>query len=195
MRRYDDDFVFGQVANQLANLMLLIGIKAIRRFIQNQDLGIMQDGLCQSYAPFEALGQGIDGLFANAAQVNVIQDLFHALLHFLARETADLGDKLKEPQHSHVRVAGCTFWQIPDKLLGSKRVGANIMTVDGHSARGGSQKTGDNLHGRGLASAVWTEEPKYLAFGHGETEVVHRRKMFKLPGYVTDFNHILIGLS
>ena len=50
----------GDAANQVAHRMFLIGIQAIGRLVQDQHLGIVQDGLGQPDPAAKTLGQGLE---------------------------------------------------------------------------------------------------------------------------------------
>ena len=47
--------------DQLADLVLLVGIEAVGRLVHDQHLGVVQDRLRQADAALEALGEGLDG--------------------------------------------------------------------------------------------------------------------------------------
>ena len=191
----NNDFVFGQIADQPPHMVLLVGVQAVGGFIQDQHLGVVQNGLSESHAAFEALGKRVNGLFADTAQINIVDNLFYPAVLLGAAITTNLGNKRQKLHDGHIRVAGRSFGQIADQGFGGHGVSGDVMTIDGDGARTGGEKSGDDFHGSGLAGAVWAEKSKHFTFGNRETEVVHSRKMLKFSCYMIDFDHVVICLS
>ena len=54
VRRYDDGFVRRHLADQLAHVMLLVGVEAVRRLVHDQNGRIVKDGLRNADAALEA---------------------------------------------------------------------------------------------------------------------------------------------
>ena len=56
MSRYHDDLVPGHAVDEFADLVLLIRVETIGRFVEHQHSRIMQNGLCKPDAAFVTLG-------------------------------------------------------------------------------------------------------------------------------------------
>ena len=124
----------GQALDQLAHLVLLVGVEAVGGFVENQHLGVMQNRLGQADAALEAFRQGFDALFQHGVQLDLSDCFGHPLTLLGAFETAHLGDKFEEAAHRHIAVARRAFGQITDLPLGLEGVFLDIETEDAGTA-------------------------------------------------------------
>ena len=66
----DDDHLVGRHGlDQLAHLVLLVRVEAVGGLVQDQHRRVVQDGLGQADAAAKALGQRLDGLLQDAAEL------------------------------------------------------------------------------------------------------------------------------
>ncbi|MCY1437358.1 hypothetical protein D9M71_535160 [compost metagenome] len=155
--------------------MLLVGVEAIGRLVEDQHLRIMQDRLSQADAALEALGQGLDGLLADVLQFQLRNDTSNPLAPLDTPEAAHAGDEFEEAAHRHVAIARRAFRQIANLPLGLQRLSLHIETEDARRARRRRQETGQHLHGGGLAGAIRAKEAQHLPLLHSERQVIDRR--------------------
>src|SRR5579863_6869407 len=74
MRRDDDRFRRADRVNELANTMFLIGIEAVGRLVENQHVGIVDEGLREADSALEAFRQGIDAPMQDLAELQLFYD-------------------------------------------------------------------------------------------------------------------------
>ncbi len=70
----DHQFVLAQFVDEPAHLMLLIGIQTIGGLVQDQDLRVMNQCLCQADTPAKTLGQCLDDLVDDRRQPQPVDD-------------------------------------------------------------------------------------------------------------------------
>src|SRR5690348_4222326 len=68
----DNGFFATRIADQSADLGQLIRVKARCRFVQDEHLGVMKQGLCQSYTLAVALGKSADFLHLLRSQARTL---------------------------------------------------------------------------------------------------------------------------
>ena len=68
MGREDDGLFLAQIADELANLVFLIGVEAISGFVQNEDLGVVKERLGEAGAVSVALGESVNRLTHNCLE-------------------------------------------------------------------------------------------------------------------------------
>ena len=74
----DDGVVARQAANQLAGFIDLLGVEAGGRLVENQDVGVVDDGLRQSDALPVALGKLADQFVRDVGDGAALGNLRHA---------------------------------------------------------------------------------------------------------------------
>jgi len=71
--------LFAQFGDEAAHFDPLRGVQAQGGLVQNEDLGVMQDGLGQTYPLAHALGQGADETLGTVQELHPFQHLIHPL--------------------------------------------------------------------------------------------------------------------
>ena len=113
---------------------------------------------------------------------------------FLAREFAPFKvvDEVQILVHRHVRVDGRHLGQVADEAADARRVVRETHAVDRDVPRRRREIPRQNVHGRGFARAVRTEEPDNLAVPDLETHVVQRVIVSVAFDKMLDCNHVLL---
>ncbi len=153
---------FGQLLNQPANLMLLVWVQTIGGLVQNQHLRVVQNGLGQTDPALEPFGQRLDALAEHVLQFDLLNGALHLTLALGTSQATNTGDKFKEALDAHVAVTGRTFRQIAHLLLRQQRLGLNIEAADRRRTAIRRQKSGQHLHGGGLAGPVGPEKTEHF---------------------------------
>ena len=117
VRGDDDGLVLGHVGDELAHLVLLVGVEAVGGLVHDQHLRVVQDGLGDGDAALEALRQRLDPLLQHGGELRLLDRGGDAPLGLLAVEAADLGDEGEEGARRHVAVAGRTLGQVAELAL------------------------------------------------------------------------------
>ena len=76
----DDGFGLTQGGDQVADLKLLVGVESIGRFIQNQHVRVVYQGLGQTDTLSKAFGEVLNRLVQNGGQMAQVNDAFNGLL-------------------------------------------------------------------------------------------------------------------
>ena len=180
--------------DELAHLMLLVGIEAVGRFVQHQHVGVVQQRLRQPDPAAVALGESVDRLFQYVCERQPVGRLVTAPGHLGAGVAAHPGDEIEEAFRGHVAVGGSAFRQVAQVGLGAQRVAPDVGAADERGARRRRQEAGDHLHRRRLAGAVRPQEPQHLAPRDGEGDAVDRGEGAEATGEAACFDHRFHGI-
>ncbi len=164
----DDGVISGQAANQLPGLDNLLGIEPGGGFIENEDLGIVDDRLGQPdplAIPFRELADQLGPDVGHGAALGDFTDAAGDIGSGNAFQPADEGQVFV---HFHFRIQRGRFGQVSDALLDFERVFQYVET--GYTGRpgGGRQKAGQDAHGGGFAGAVGSQEADDASLFHLE---------------------------
>ena len=118
----NDGLLSGHLANERSHLELLVGVEAVRRLVQNQNVGIMYQRLGQTDTPFVALRQRVDRLIKHAFQVGELHRARNGRSAGRTRQAADIGDESEIGLRSHISICGGTFWEVTDVTLCLDRI-------------------------------------------------------------------------
>ena len=111
VRAENDGVVAGQAADQRTRLVDLLGVQAGRRLVQNQHVGIVDDGLRQSDALPVALGELAGGSLAHVLDVAALEHIFDALAQGRAGKPLQPADESEVFDDSHLRIQWRRFRQ------------------------------------------------------------------------------------
>ena len=127
--------------DQRAHLVLLVGIEAVGRLVEDQHVGIVQQRLGEADAALEALGQRLDRLVEHAAELGALDRQVDAPLRLGAGEAADLRDEVEKPGRRHVGIGRRAFGQIADMPLGRDRRSADVVAADRPPSRSSARES------------------------------------------------------
>ena len=188
----DHDLVAGQALDELAHLMLLVGVEAIGRLVEDQHTRIMQNRLSQADAALEALGQRLDALLQHRLQFHLLHRVLDAQRFLGTAKTAHLGDEGKETTHAHVAVARRAFREVADLPLGLECLRLDIATQDARRAGSRREKPREHLHGGGFTGPVGAEKAQHFPWLDTERQIIDCRVLRETLGQVSYLDH---GLS
>jgi hypothetical protein len=188
VRREHDDLLVRHLADQRADLVLLVGVEPVGGLVHDQHRRVVQDGLRQADAPLVALAERLDALVHHAAQVHGLRRGLDAPPRLRAVEAAHARHEGQEAVRRHVGIAGRALRQVADLALGLARPARDVVAADRDAARGRHEEARDHLHGRRLARAVGPEEAEHLAAAHREAHVVDGREGAEALGEVADLD-------
>jgi hypothetical protein len=130
MRRNDDELVLAQLVDEAAHFMFLIRIEPIRGFVQDQRLGIVDEGLSQSHAAPKAFGESLDDLVDDGRQREPVDHHVAPLTASGTGQAADIGDEVEKLCDRHLAIAGCAFRQIAHTRFGGDRLAFDVVSTD-----------------------------------------------------------------
>ena len=169
----DDGAVLAQSLDDVADLDDLLGIQTDGGLVQDQDLGIADEGLGEADTLLIALGQVADHpgvVLLQAHQLADLADMGGALQ--LAGGDLQVKNKVQVFRYGHVQVQGRLLRQVADLPLGGDRILQNVDAADAGGAGAGGEVPGDDVHGCGFSRAVRTQETHDLPIPNGERETV-----------------------
>ena len=138
----DDGVVAGEGLEQLADFDDLLGVEAAGGLVEDQDIGVVDDGLGDADALAVAFGQLADQLVADVAEGAAVDDLVGAALDIGAGDAFELADEGEVLDDLHFGVERRRFGQVADALLDLLRVLQDVEAGDvGRAGRwaGGSR--------------------------------------------------------
>ena len=165
--------IAGEGLQQFADFDDLLGVETAGGLVEDQDVGVVDDGLGDADALAVAFGQLADQLGADVAEGAAPDDLVGAALDVGAGDALELADEGEVLDDLHLGVEGRGFGEVADALLDLLRVLQHVEAGDGGLAGGGREEAGEDAHRGGFPGAVGAEEADDLALFHLEGDVVY----------------------
>src|SRR5436190_3065026 len=165
MRRYHhrDAESVPEALDQFENLGLAFGIKAVCRFIEENDLGVMHNGLRQLHPLFHASRVGIDFSVALLAHSDKIKHLMSALTSRLKWQSTKLGAIGDIFAADHSRDMTILLRSVADTLANFPSLSAHLAPQQLCRARTDRQKLQQAFHESAFARAVGPQQPNRSA--------------------------------
>ncbi len=161
----DDGFVCGHGLYQLSHFVLLVGVEAVGGLVEDEHLGVVDDGLGDTDALAVAFGEIFDGSVFNGVEVAFYDDVGEAVVDLVfVGDASGFGDVGKKFDDSHFWIRSAAFGEVANAFFDFDGVFGDVEAVDGGSASGRGEEAGDHLHGGGLASSVGAEKAEDVAF-------------------------------
>src|SRR5690606_18347167 len=136
---------------ELPDLVLLVRVEAVRRLVEQQDVGIMQDRLRETHPAAVTLRQRLDALIEHSLEMEHPVDFLETLPSRRGRQAARVRDESEELAGGHLRVARRAFRQVADAALGFDRLRLDVVAANANLAGRRREKAGDDTHRRRLA--------------------------------------------
>jgi len=168
-----DGFGLSQFADQLSDLHDLVGIESTGGLIEDQDFGIMKDGLRQAHPLFVTLGESPDALIEHSFQTAVVDHIVQPLKIAAFGHLSEGGDVGQKLHHAHFRVEGIMLRKVSDPGAGGNGIGKNTLSVQLDGSLLGLQKAHHHSHSGGFSGSVGTQKADNFARVDGETDLVH----------------------
>ncbi len=185
----DDRLLLAQALDELADLDDLVGVQPGGGLVQDEDLGVVDDGLGQAGALPEALGQGVDAAVHHRLQAALPDDLADALGLLAARQAPGVGDEVQVLHHVQVRVQRGVLGQVADRTLDGQRIGEHVAAVERRGAVAGVHEAGEDLHDRRLAGPVGPQQADHLPRLDGEAHSLDRLQGAVTLAQIRRFDH------
>ena len=146
--------LLAQFPDQFANLNDLRRVQPHRRFVQNDDLRVAQQGLRNAHPLAVALGQVADQPLSHVGDAGLFHHRFDLPGAFLPPQALGPGHEAQIFLRRHIAVQGRQLGQIADVLLGLHGFLRHVVAVDEHFSLRGAQTAGHDVHGGGLSCAI-----------------------------------------
>ena len=112
VRREDDRLVRAHALDEIAHLVLLVGVQPVGGLIEDQHVGVVDQRLGEAGAVLVAFRQRVDRLVEHVFEKAQLDCAVHRALAGVAAKTAQLGREIEEATHRHVGVARRVFRQV-----------------------------------------------------------------------------------
>ena len=93
VRRNNHDFVAGKILNKFPHMLLLVGVQAIGRFVQNQHFGVVHDCLREANPALKPFRQCFDFLQSHRAKLDFGKHASNALHKLVPAVASNLANK------------------------------------------------------------------------------------------------------
>ena len=161
---------FSQRPDQLADLAPGPRVKTGRRFIEEQDLGVVYERSGQAEPLFHAAGQGVDLGVSLGAQVDQFQEVGDDPVHDVLWEPVARRIKGQVLGRRHGVIDAEEVGHVPDQLVQPVALPRHVHAIDLGPAPARPGQARQDAQSRRLPGPIGADEPEYLSFGHLETE-------------------------
>ena len=169
--------------------VICLGIEPDGRLVEDQHLGIIDDGLGQAHPLAIPLGQGADEPVLHVGDEAPVHHLRHPRPALPPRDALHLGHEVEVGGHPHVRVQGHVLREIADPLAHLQRLAEDVEAGHPRGAAAGRHEAGENAHGRRLPRPVGAEETHDGSRRHAEGHVANGGHGTVVLGQCLDFDH------
>ncbi len=170
--------------------MILFRIESRRGLVENEDVGIMDQGLSETDSLTVTLGKLVDELLPNVRDLTPLDDRFDAPVYSRATESFDAGHELQVIEDRHLGIKRRCFRQIADPALDVERRLEDVETRYRRRAFCGWYEACEDSHGGGFACSVWSQESQDLPLANLEAHVVDGLNPSKRLRNAFDFNQV-----
>ena len=132
----EDRVVQGEAFDQLPDLADLDRIEAVGWLVEDEELGLVDEGISQADPLAVTLGEGFDHFPADAFESAGIDDMGDLTAGFAAFESFELSAERKIFADPHIIIEWDVFWHIAYTFAGLDRVSEDVKTRDGGSPAG-----------------------------------------------------------
>src|SRR6266404_5801182 len=137
VRAEDDGVVAGEALDELASIVDLLGVEAGGGLVENEHVGIMDDGLREADALTIALGEFAEQLVLNIDNGAALANIIDALGEIRFGKTFQAADKLQIFGGAHFRIQRRRLRQIANALLHLEGLLEDVEASDRGGARRG----------------------------------------------------------
>ncbi|EJW99105.1 hypothetical protein EVA_12788 [gut metagenome] len=139
--------ILAQFPNKFADIQNLDGIKTDGGFIQNNNLWIAQNGLCNSHPLLIAFGKLLNPPTAHIIDVGFLNYLIDLLFEFPAEKPLCFTHKAQIFLGGFTHIKRRLFRQIADSFFGLPGIFKNIQSVNPYPTLGCRKAASDHVHG------------------------------------------------
>ncbi len=189
MRAQNHRMGSGQALDQFTNFDNLLGVETHCGFVEDQNLGIVQECLGESDPLAVAAGKISDQAMPDLAESQPLDFPIHGGGEFFSTKPSKSSHKCEIFRHRELLVHRWCFWEVPNPSFHFEGL---IGTIEpGHSGGSfrGRYKAGQDAHGRRLPGTVGAEKRKHFAFRDAKGDTVDGRVLSVAFGDLLNFDH------
>ena len=181
----------GQCEDEILHLATANRVQPRRRFIEDDEIRIVDERLRQPDAALHALGEFADRARARLRQSHHVQQLLRALLSFAGREVKEMPEEIQRLVRVEEAIQIRFLRQITDARLGGDV--ARRLAEDLNVAARGIEQAQEQLHRRGFPRAIRPEQSEHLALAHLEIHAIDRARLGPPPEILEDLGQAADG--
>ncbi len=178
-----------ELLDQVAHAPDLVRVEAVGRLVEDQQLGLMHEGIGEADALPVALREVADDLLAHLVQAAHLHHLADVLAQFTPREPLQRGPEIQIFPHPHVRVQRHVLRHVADAAAGCQRLVENVESSHRSRARGGREVAGEHADRRCFASSIRPEKSHHFTAPDFETDVIYGRPADVAFGEILNLYH------
>ena len=179
----------GQTLDQLSDFNNLLRVEPHRRFVQDQDWGVVEHRLCQSDTLAVAARQVADEAMTDRTQLQFSDRLIQRRGQVASGHPAELTDEGEIFRDRKLLIQRGSFWQVADPAFDLERPIGAVESGHTSGSLGWRHEAGQDSHRGGFSCSVRAEESQHLAFRDREGYSVDGRMMSVPLGNVVDVDH------
>src|SRR5205823_11322414 len=188
-RAENDRVIAGELFDELPRFDDLFRVEAGRRLVEDEDVGIMDERLCEADALLVALRQLSGQAVRHVVDANPRHHVLDPLTPLVARHPFDAGDEIEVLADAHVWIERRRFGKVAGAALRLDGLVEDVEPGDNRFALGGRHVAGQYPHRRRLAGAVGAEKAEDFASFDAEADVVDRGNAAVAFREVLDLDH------
>jgi hypothetical protein len=151
----------GEFRKKIAKAHALFGIESGSRLIDDEELGIVQQGLRDPDALLHASGVAAERAFANVAQIDEGEHFVDAAASGFCIQAFNCGHVFQEFERVQVGIHAEVLRQKSEHRSQGIGITGDVDSIPANRAFGGASDGREDAHQRGLAGAIGTEQSKH----------------------------------
>ncbi len=162
MGRQDDHDVLADAGQKVEEAVAFFGVEAGGRFVDDDQLGIAQQGLGDAETLAHAAGEAGQRLVAHVPEIDLVQQAAHHVIAFGAvGQALEHGEVVEHGIGRDARIDAEVLGQISEAFAQLFRLGNDVDIAEGDAARGRGLERGDAAHQARLAGAVGAKQAEH----------------------------------
>src|SRR5688572_28855973 len=162
-----------QFLEEFAHLDAGARIESAGWFVEQKQIGVMQEYARQPKALFHSGREAVDGGVGLFIQIGKRKDITHDTGAAGRIELIGSGEEMKILVRSEIVIDPEEVGHVANLSTNELRCMANIQARDAGATAGRFLQRSENLDGRGLARPIRSDESEHLSAGYGEAQVSH----------------------
>ena len=151
----EDGVVLAEALDEATDGANLIWVESVGGLVEDEELGVVNEGIGDSDALAKAFREGVDHLAADLLEAAFVEDIFQPPAQVVAVETFEFSTEGEVFLHPHVGVERDGFGEVSDFPACLERVALDVESGDGGAAFGRREKAGEHPDGGRFASSIW----------------------------------------
>lgn len=185
----EDGALFSDFEDEVANFDDLVGIETGCRFVEDEDIGFMHDGLRQPDALSIAAREGVDGLVKDVRKPAECGGFADGFVAIFCGDEALSGDGTERIEDDHIVVERVGFGQIAEVSSDLHGFVEDVKSADGNVACEVLHQRGQHFHRRRFSGAIGPDERNDFSFFNVERDIVNSAVRTVAVGKMLNVDH------